>query len=202
MVIGSASVVFGLAAVTAFSGNPIGIARMAPPLSFEAIDHFELNPQTLIPCSSADGRAGESSTRDLAATEPRLEPDLVHAAQTAEPRFQGPIAADLAQAELACLRVDQRAPASFEDGQFQAVLAALGDLSKAATDEAISAATGSVGSVVIINPNRSVRNTSSPVGRGVSRIRQAYLAFAGQNQSAGRTVRVGRPAALPVSSTR
>ena len=174
MVIGSVSVVFGLAAVTAFSGNPMGTACMAPPLSFEAID--QLNLQSLVLSFSTDGRAVEASTRDLAATEPQLAPDLVHVAQTAQPRLQRAIAAGLAQAELACLGVDQQAVARFEDGQFPALFAAVGDLSAAATDAAISAATDSAGSVVIINPNRSVRSTSSRVAVAFrQRIRQAYL---------------------------
>jgi hypothetical protein len=120
----------------------------------------------------------EASTRDLAATEPQLAPDLVHVAQTAQPRLQRAIAAGLAQAELACLGVDQQAVAGFEDGQFPAPFAAVGDLSAAVTDAAISAATDSAGSVVIINPNRSVRSTSSRVAVAFrQRIRQAYLAL-------------------------
>jgi hypothetical protein len=198
------SVVFGLVAVTALSGNPTVAACMTPPLSFEAIDQFKLNPRSLIPSPSTDRRAVEASTRDLAATEPQLAPDLVHVAQTAQRSFQGAIAAGLAQAELACRGVDQQAVAGFEDGQFQAMFAAVvGDPSTAATDAAISAATGSAGSVVIINPNRSVRSSSSPGGgSGSSTNTAGVFGVAGPNQFAGGTITVGRTAAVPVSSTR
>src|SRR5712664_776138 len=172
------SVVFGLVAVTALSGNPTVAACMTPPLSFEAIDQFKLNPQSLIPSPSTDRRAVEASTRDLAATEPQLAPDLVHVAQTAQRSFQGAIAAGLAQAELACRGVDQQAVAGFEDGQFQALFAAVvGDPSTAATDAAFSAATGSAGSVVIIK-TRTGRSAVRPARVAVAvlqRIRQAYL---------------------------
>jgi hypothetical protein len=203
-------VVFGLVAVTALSGNPAVAASMTPPLSFEAINQFKLNPQSLFPSPGTDRRVVEASTRGLAATEPQLAPDLVHVAQTAQPRFQGAIAAGLAQAALACLRVDQQAAlqiqhavAGFEDSQFQALFAAVvGDLSTAATDAAISAATGSAGSVVIINPNRSVRSTSSPGGgSGSSTNTAGVLGVAGPNQFAGGTITVGRTAAVPVIST-
>ena len=181
MVIRLVSVVFGLPAVTAFSGNPMA-ACMTSPLSFEAIDRSKLNPQNLIPSPNADGRAVEASRRDLAAT----EPDLVHVAPTAQPRFLGTIAGGLAQAELACHGVDQQAVAGFEDGQFQALFTAVGDLSAAATDAADAAATGSAGSGVIINPNRSLRSTSIPGGGGGSSTNTAgVFGVAGLNPSAG-----------------
>jgi hypothetical protein len=165
------SVVFGLAAVTALSGNPTVTAFLTPPLSFEAIDD-QLNPQGLIPSPVTDTRTVEAPTRDLAATGRQLAPDLVHVAQTAQRWLQGSIAAGLARA-LACFRVDQQAVpqtqqavVGSEDGQSQALFAAVvDDLSTAATDATVSAATGSAGSVVIINPNRSVRSTLTRASR-------------------------------------
>jgi hypothetical protein len=146
------SVVFGLVAVTALFGNPAVAAWMkVPPLSFEYLNKVKLNPQSTILSLGTDGLAVAASTRDLAATEPQLAPG--HVAQTAEPRFQGAIAAGLAQAALTCPGVDQqaalqvkRAVAGFEDSQFQALFTAMvGDLSTAATSPAIPAATGSAG---------------------------------------------------------
>jgi hypothetical protein len=150
---------------------------MTPPLSFEAIDQFKLNPQSLIPSPSTDRRAVEASTRDLAATEPQLAPDLVHVAQTAQRSFQGAIAAGLAQAELACRGVDQQAVAGFEDGQFQALFAAVvGDPSTAATDAAsrrLRVPRGAWSSLT-----RTGRSAVRPARVAVAvlqRIRQAYL---------------------------
>jgi hypothetical protein len=124
----------------------------------------------------------EASRRDLAATKPQLVPDLVHVAQTAQPRFQGAVAAGLAQAELACLGVHQQAVAGFEDGRFPAQFVAVGDLS----DAAISAATDSAGSVVIVNPNRSVRSTSGRVAVAfLSTNTAGIFGIADPNQSTG-----------------
>jgi hypothetical protein len=124
----------------------------------------------------------EASRRDLAAAKPQLAPDLVRVAQTAQPRFQGAVAAGLAQAELACLGVDQKAVAGFEDGRFPAQFAAVGDLS----DAAISAARDSAGTVVIIDPNWSARSTSSRVAVAfLSTNTAGVFGVADPNQSAG-----------------
>jgi hypothetical protein len=189
-------VVFGLVAVTALFGNPAAAAcMMIPPLSFEDLNKVKLTPQSTILPPGTDGPAVAASTRDLAATEPQLAPDLGHVAQTAQPRFQRAIAAGLAQAALTCLGVDQpaalqvkRAVACFEDSRFQALFpAVVGDLSTAATSPAIPAATGSAGSVVIINPHRSVRSTSGPDGGGASSTNTAgVFGVATLNQSAGK----------------
>jgi hypothetical protein len=165
---------------------------MVPPLSFQDLNKVKLNRQSTILSPGTDGPAGAAS-RDLAATEPQLAPDLVHVAQTAQPRFQGAIAAGLAQAALTCLGIDQqaalqvkRAVAGFEDSQFQALFTAVvGDLATAATSPAIPAATGSAGSVIIINPHRSVRGTSGPDGGGASLTNTAgVFGVATLNQSA------------------
>jgi hypothetical protein len=134
------SVVFGLAAVTALSGNPTVTARLAPPLSFTAVDdQCKLNRRILIPFPVTDTSTVEAPTRDIAATEPQLAPDFVDIAQTSQRWFQGTIAAGLAQAR-ACLRVDQQAAPQIQqasqllNGQFQAPFAAVvGDLSTTAT---------------------------------------------------------------------
>jgi hypothetical protein len=185
------SVVFGLVAVTALFGNPAVAAwMMVPPLSFEDLSEFKLNLQSTILSPGRDGPAVAASTRDLTATEPLLAPDRSHVARTAQPRFQEAIAAGLAQAALTCLGVDRqaalrvkRAVAGFEDSQFQALFTAVvGDLSTAAT---IPAVTGSAGSVVIINPQRSVRSTSGPDGGGAPSTNAAgVFGVATLNQSA------------------
>jgi hypothetical protein len=183
-------VVFGLVAVSALFGNPAVAARMIPPLSFENLNQFKLNPQSLILSPGTAGPAVEASTRDLAATEPQLAPDLVHVAPTAQPRFQGATAASLAQAPLTCLSVDQqaalqvpRAVAVFEDSQFQVLfMAVVGDLSTAATSAAISAATGSARGT---NPHRSVRSTSPGGGGASSTSTASVFGVAALNQSAG-----------------
>jgi hypothetical protein len=186
------SVVFGLVAVTALLGNPaVGAWMKVPPFSFEALNKVKLNPQSTIPSPGTDGPAVAASARDLAATEPQLA--VGHVAQSAQPRFQGAIAVGLAQAAPTCLGVDwqaalqvKRAVAGFEDSQFQALFTAVvGDLSTAATSPAIPAATGSAGSVVIINPHRSVRSTSGPDGGGASSTNTAgVFGVATLNQSA------------------
>ena len=163
-------VVFGLVAVTALFGDPaVAACMMIPPLSFECFNRSILNLQNVIPSPGTHGPAVAASTRDLAATE-QLAPDLVHVAQTAQARFQGAMAAGLAQVAMTCLGVDRqaalqvrRAVAGFENSRFQALFTAVvGDLSTAATSPAIPAATGSAGSVVITNPQRSVRSASGP----------------------------------------
>jgi hypothetical protein len=187
-------VVLGSVAVTAIFGNQAAAAwMMVPPLAFEDLNEFKLNPQSTILSPGTDGPAGAASTRDLAATEPQLASDLVHVAQTAQPRFQGAIAAGLAQAALTCLGLDpqaalqvKRAVAGFEDSRFQALFTAeLGELSTVTTSPAIPAAAGSEGSVVVINPHRSVRSTSGPEGGGASSTNTAgVFGVAALNQSA------------------
>jgi hypothetical protein len=115
----------------------------------------------------------------------------------------------------------QQAVASFQDGQFQAVFAVVvGDLSTAATAAAESAATGSAGSVVIVNPNTSLGNKLNP-GSGVffnpatfgpSSATPNVFAVAGPTVSAGSTTKgktasagsttMGKTAANAVSATR
>jgi hypothetical protein len=172
--------VLGLVVVTALFGNPAAApCKMVPPLAFEDLNEFTLNPQSPFFSPGTDGPVGAAaSTRDLAATEPQLAPDLGHVAQTAQPRFQEAIAAGLglAQAALACFGVDRqaalqvkRAVAGFEASRFQALFTVeVGELSTAATSPAIPAATGSAGSRVIITPERSVRSTYGPDGGGAS----------------------------------
>src|SRR3984893_3784387 len=141
-------------------------ACISPPLSAQSISQFKSNPQALV-APDSDTRIIEATTRDLAATDASLAADLVRLAEGTIPRFQTAIAAGLAQAAIACGTVDQQAAlliqqavASFEDGQFQAAFAAVaGDLSTAATAAATASADGSVGSVVVTNPNSSPRST-------------------------------------------
>lgn len=195
----------------ALCASPAAAACINPPLSPEFINQFKSNPQGLIPTPDIDARTVEATTRDLAGTDSRLAPDLVHVAKGALPRFQEAIAAGLAQAALACLNVDQQAAlqiqqavASFEDGQFQALFAAVvGDLSTAATAAAELAATGSAGSVVIVNPGGKSSGRSSPgggsgsVGSSVAGI----FAVIGQTNT-GPSTPLGNSAANPVSATR
>jgi hypothetical protein len=148
-------------------------ACLNPPASAQAISQFKSNPQALV-APNSDNRAIEAITRDLAGTDASLAADLVRIAEGTIPRFRTAIAAGLAQAAIACSTVDQKAAqliqqsvASFQDGQFQASFAAVaGDLSTAATAAANAFATGSVGSVVVTNPNTSPRLTTNPGGGG------------------------------------
>jgi hypothetical protein len=149
-------------------------ACINPPVSAEAISRFKAAPQALVDPNS-DTRTVEASVRDLAGTEASLAADLVRVAQGTTPRFQTAIAAGLAQAAIACSTIDQHAAlliqqavAGFEDGQFQASFAAVaGDLSTAATAAAVSSATSSVGSVIVVNPNTAPGLKTAP-GRGGS----------------------------------
>jgi hypothetical protein len=197
----------------ALCASPAAATCITPPLAPEFISQFKLNPQSLIQTPDVDARTVEATTRDLAGTDPTLALDLVHVAKGAQPRFQAAIAAGLAQAALACLNVDQQgalqiqqAVASFEDGQFQALFAAVvGDLSTAATAAAESAATGSVGSVVIVNPAGKASPTSNPGGGGGALIvSSATGIFAVLGQSTSHTSApnsLGTTAANPVSAT-
>lgn len=195
--------------------SPAAAACITPPLSREFINQFKSNPQGLISSTDIDARTVEATTRDLAGTDPKLAPDLVHVAEGAKPRYQAAIAAGLAQAALACMSVDQQAAlliqqavASFQDGQFQALFAAVvGDLSTAATAAAESAATGSVGSVVVVNPvgTSGANGLPAAAGGGVLAASSATGIFAvvGQSTSSTSTTNpVGNTAATPVSATR
>ena len=163
----------GVAIWFAFFAGPAAAACIIPPLSPEFVNQFKSNPGQLIPSPDTDARTVEATARDLAGTEPALAADLVQIAKNAPPRFKAAIAAGLAQAALACMTVDQQAAlqiqqsvASFPDGQFQALFAAVvGDLSTAATAAAESAAEGSSGSVIVINPNVSSVAKTSPARR-------------------------------------
>ena len=146
---------------------------VAPPASAEMIEQFKTNPQSIV-APGFDTRAVESSVRDLAATDATLAKDLVLLAKNVPPRFRTAIAAGLAQAAIACSTVDQeaglliqQAVASVEDAEFQASFAAVaGDISTAATEAALASAASSVGSVVVVNPNKSPGSTKTPGGGG------------------------------------
>jgi len=146
---------------------------LKPPAAAEVLNQFRANPQAMVG-PNADTRTIEATTRDIAGTDASLAADLIRVAQSSPPRFQTAIAAGLAQAAIACSTVDQQAAqliqqavASFQDGQFQASFAAVaGDLSTAATEAAISSATSSVGSVVIVNPNVASGSRLTPGGGG------------------------------------
>ena len=199
----------------AFCVSPAAAACITPPVSTEIINEFKLNPQGLIPNPDIDARTVEATARDLAGTDPTLAPELVHVAQGARPRFQAAIAAGLAQAALACMSIDQQAAlqiqqavATFQDGQFQALFAAVvGDLSTAATAAAESAATSSVGSVVIVNPVGKSGTKSIPGGGGGGGSSSTGIfAVLGQTTSSNAGARggitVGNTAANPVSASR
>jgi hypothetical protein len=159
--------VVALLAFSASHGWSAGCIK--PPASDRTIGEFKANPQGLI-APDSDTRTVEAAVRDLAGTDATLADDLVRLARGAPPRFQTAIAAGLAQAAIACSNVDQHAAlaiqqavASFEDGQFQASFAAVaGDLSTAATVAATGFANGSVGSVIVVNPNPSRGSTFTP----------------------------------------
>jgi hypothetical protein len=196
-----------LVAILTMTSSPILANCLQPPTSTEAIEQFKSNPSGLI--SGSNTALVETTTRELAGTDPKLAPDLVHVAEGAAPRFRAAIAAGLAQAALACLNVDQggaleiqQAVAGFQDGEFQSLFAAVaGDLSTAATFAAVSAANSSVGSVVIVNPNRSPgkkNQFSGGGGTGSSNNAIGILDTVGQNVSGT----LGRTASSPVSATR
>jgi hypothetical protein len=155
------------------SASQVWAGCLNPPISAEAINKFRSDPRALV-APDADTRTVEAQVRDLAGSDASLAADLVRVAKGTIPRFQTAIAAGLAQAAIACSSVDQQAAlliqqavASFDDGQFQASFAAVaGDLSTAATAAATAFATGSVGSVVVTNPNVSPGTTTSFSGGG------------------------------------
>ncbi len=169
----------GVAALLAISANQGWAGCMKPPASDQVISQFRAHPDGLV-APGSDTRTIEATTRDLAGTDASLAADLIKVAQGTSPRFQTAIAAGLAQAAIACSTVDQQAAqtiqqavASFQDEQFQASFAAVaGDLSTAATAAATAFADGSVGSVVVINPNTSPGRNTNPGGGGVSALVQ------------------------------
>jgi hypothetical protein len=160
---------FAIMAAFSLILSPAWGACVKPPASAQKINQFKLNPQGLIPSADAETRGVEIQTRELAGTDARLAESLVRVAETANPKFQTAIAAGLAQAALACENTDQQAAeqiqqavAGFQNGQFQASFAAVaGDIETAAT-----AASGSAGSVVITNPNRSKGTAAVPAYGG------------------------------------
>ena len=146
---------------------------VAPPASDEAISQFKANPESIV-APGSDARTIEGLVRDLAGTDATLAEDLARLAQKTTPRFRTAIAAGLAQAAIACSTKDQQASlliqqavAGVEDAEFQAAFAAVsGDLSTAATEAALASAASSVGSVVIVNPNKGQGTTTNPGGGG------------------------------------
>jgi hypothetical protein len=181
-----------------------------PPLSAAAISQFKSNPQALV-APNSDTRTIEATTRDLAGTDASLAAYLVRVAEGTVPRFQTAIAAGLAQAAIACSTVDQQAAqtiqqavASFQDGQFQASFAAVaGDLSTAATAAATAFATGSVGSVIVTNPNTSPASATAPGGGGALAPPQLTAAGLALNPTTAVTANsISTSAAAPVSATR
>src|SRR5665213_1802060 len=182
---------------------------VVPPLSDAAIAQFKSNPGALF-APDSDTRTIEARVRELAGTSPALAVDLVQVAQGAPRRFQTAIAAGLAQAAVACNNIDQQAGlqiqqavASYQDGQFQASFAAVaGDLSTAATAAAEESAVGSAGSVVIVNPNQSVRTTTNPGSGGISALVQITSSVVTTGSAIGSGPSTTITAASPVSPTR
>jgi hypothetical protein len=193
-----------------FCASPAAAACITPPLSPEVINQFKSNPQGLILSPDMDTRAVEARIRDLAGSDPTLASELVRIAQGAKPRFQAAIAAGLAQAAIACLGVDQQAAlliqqavASFQDGEFQALFAAVaGDLSTAATAAAESAATGSAGSVIIVNPVGKSGTSSNPGGSGGGGSSSTGVFAVIGSSSSNSGASLNKTAANPVSATR
>jgi hypothetical protein len=171
----AAKLLFAQILLTLFVSQVSAAPCIAPPLSPDAVNQFKANPQALV-ASDSDTRTIEATARDLAATDASLATDLVQLAHGTSPRFKGAIAAGLAQAAVACQTVDQQAAlliqqaaASFEDGEFQNVFAAVaGDLSTAAVAAAAESAVSAVGSVVVVNPTGSTPGPTNFGGGGNS----------------------------------
>ncbi len=182
---------------------------IAPPVSESDMNRFKSNPEDLL-APTADTRAIESSVRDLAGTDASLAAEFVRLAQAASPRFRTAIAAGLAQAAVACETADQQAAlliqqavAGFEDGEFQNAFAAVaGDLSTAAAEAATTAATGSVGSVIVTNPNRGTPLNTAPGGGGTTTIFQISSTGVATRPSTTSNSNGTATAASPVSATR
>jgi len=163
-----AKLLFAQTLLTLFVSQAVAAPCIAPPASPDAVNQFKNNPQALV-APDSDTRTVEATARDLAGTDASLAAELVRLAHGASPRFRGAIAAGLAQAAVACQTVDQQAAlliqqaaASFEDGEFQNVFAAVaGDLSTAAVAAAAESAVSAVGSVVVTNPTGSPAPTTN-----------------------------------------
>ncbi|NOJ43695.1 hypothetical protein HCN58_29740 [Bradyrhizobium sp. WSM 1791] len=176
------------------------------PLTDQAISRFKSDPKSIVSPTS-DARAIEGVVADLASTDASVAPDLVRLAAEVSPAFRIAIAAGLARAAKACSTVDQHAAlviqqavAGFDDGPFQSAFASVAeDLSTAATSAALSSATGSAGSVVIVNPNRSPGSAKNPGGGGRTAIFQIN---SGGTAVASRPGTSSSTAASPVSATR
>lgn len=174
-------ILFSQIVLASFASVAWAAPCIAPPVSPESIAEFKANPQALV-APNSDTRAIEARVRELAGTSASLASDLVNLAQAegTTARYRTAIAAGLAQAAVACSTVDQgaalqiqQAVAGFENSQFQSSFAAVaGDMSTAATIAAANTATGNVGSVIIVNPNRSAGRTSNPGGGGRSAVVQ------------------------------
>ena len=194
------------AAILALSTMQGSAQCLRPPVSDEVIRQFKANPQGLVD-PNVDTRTVEATTRDLAGTDASLATELIRVAQGTNPRFQTAIAAGLAQAAIACSTVDQQAAqviqeavAGFQDGQFQASFAAVaGDLSTAATEAALSSASSSVGSVVIVNPGTGSGGRLTPGGGGGT---SALVTISGSGFITSNRNSPARIAAEPVSPTR
>jgi hypothetical protein len=205
--------VFALVVFSVFVSHASAAPCIVPPLSQDAVDHFKANPSTLV-APGADARTIEGTVRDLAGTDAALAAELVQLAQGSKPRVQTAIAAGLAQAAVACQTVDQQAAlliqqavASFQDGEFQNVFAAVaGDLSTAAVAAATDAAVGSVGSVVVTNPTNSRPPTTNFGAGGTPAFFQITAIPAttspSSSPSTSPTPTTTTTAATPVSRTR
>lgn len=181
---------------------------IAPPVSEADMNRFKSNPEDLL-APNADTRAIETSVRDLAGTDASLATEFVRLALATSPRFRTSIAAGLAQAAVACETIDQQAAlliqqavAGFEDGEFQNAFAAVaGDLSTAAAEAATNAATGSIGSVIVTNPNRGTPLSTAPGGGGTTTIFQISSTGVATRPSTSNSNGTAT-AASPVSATR
>lgn len=203
-----AKTLFAQMLLTLFVSQASATPCIAPPLSPDAISQFKANPQALV-APDADTRTIEATVRDLAGTDASLAAELVKLAGGTSPRFKGAIAAGLAQAAVACQTVDQQAAlliqqaaASFEDGEFQNVFAAVaGDLSTAAVAAAAESAVAAVGSVVVVNPTQS---PTPPANFGAGGT-PAFFQIAAPAATAGTTSTTPTTttsSASPVSTTR
>lgn len=179
---------------------------LSPATPAETIAAFNANPESLL-TNAPDMRALERSVRNLAATQSTLAQALVGVAEKAKPAQQSAIAAGLAQAAMACLSVDamasqdiQTAVAGFEDITFQSTFASIaGDLDTAAVAIAAEAAAASVGSAIVVNPQRAPTGPRVSGGGGAASpaVTISLIPVSGTNLS-----RDGSAAASSVSPVR
>jgi hypothetical protein len=181
---------------------------IAPPLSAADLDRAASNLEALV-APTADARAIETQVRDIVGSDSSFATKVVALARGVSPRFRTAIAAGLAQAAVACETVDQEAAltiqqavAGLDDGEFQNAFAAVaGDLSTAAAEAAGTAATGSVGSVVVTNHNGASPLSTAPGGGRANPIFQinstGFITRTSTSNSSGTA-----SAASPVSATR